>query len=170
MAAKAFVEAGKRARNSIARSRLSQIPSKVRLLTAELREHLAVPETQRPGSSNNHSLISLDSLEKKNMTTTGGTSSDELDDVLHSTQTIRKPPIRHKKKKYRPKSAPSSQTRNGGNHLLNLNRSTRFDHRKNSFSRPIRPRTPGCIAYTINEDGNFTREDIADWFADSTKK
>lgn len=170
MAARAFVEAGKRAKSSITKSRLSTIPSKVRLLTAELHEHLAVTESQRPGSSNTvSSLNSLDSLKKENMMTTGRTNSNNND--LDSTQKGRKTPIRHKKKKKtRPKSAPNSQFTNGESDLLNLSRSTRFDHRKNLFSRPTRPRTPGSIAYTINEDGKFTKEDIADWFTDSTNK
>ncbi len=155
MAAKAFIEAGRKARTSIAKSRLSQIPSKVRRLTNDIREQLVFNEIDLTSKQD----ININKLQSNIIAPSGPQKHGDLDLKGPATR-VKEGQIqftKSQKKKLRPKSAPSSQM-NPKRGLLNHSRSTTFDHRRSSFKKNIRPRTPGSIVYVINEDGDFNRE------------
>lgn len=163
MAVSAFMEAGKKARTSIAKSSLSKLPSKLKILTNELREQLYDPTENHdvPQVINQSDIhVPLDSTSSKDADTTVEIGSDKSNESSQYVPSTGQPYVRHKKKKSRPKTADGnlSQLKRTGTQLLNQNRSTKFDHRKSSFKKQLRPRTPGSIIYTVNEDGGFERE------------
>jgi hypothetical protein len=162
MAVKAFAEAGNRAKNSVANSKLSKIPSAFKLLTNELRDQLSSPTTQQGEhtiQSNEQSFVQESNGDTTMKSTTDDGRAVQQEKLEYNKQTpVGYQNLRHKKKKVRPKTAPITSNGERGS-LLHQNRSTRFDHRKGSFKKTLRPRTPGSIIYTVNENGDFNRED-----------
>ena len=157
MAAQAFMEAGKKAKSSIAKSKLSKIHGKIKTMTSELREQLILQEGTIPPlhhAGQNTTNSEQNALETK--------PDEDRVRQKHSQkpEITKKIYLGHKKKSSRPKSAPAKQTKKGT--LLNQNRSPVFDHRKDSFRKQLRPRTPGALVFTINEDGGYTKEESSD--------
>ncbi len=157
IAAKAFIEAGEKARNSFSKSRLSNtVSTKLKTLTRDARrEQLSV-------SSQNKNDVSIERVELSASETNVKENKREIETKLdHDNLNListKSTSFRHKEKKLRPKSAPINQVQKSKSQLLFQNRSTKIDHRKSSLKTQLRPRTPGSLVFVVNEDGGFQKE------------
>lgn len=156
--AKAFIEAGEKARNSFSKSRLSnKVSAKLKTLTKDARrEQLSVSSENDNGDSKER--VELNASKTSAKENKRGVETKLDNDNLHLIYT-KSTSFRHKENKLRPKSAPINQVQKSRSQLLFQNRSTKIDHRKSSLKIQLRPRTPGSLVYVVNEDGGFQKEE-----------
>jgi hypothetical protein len=169
VAAKAFM-AGKKAKTSLATSRLSKLPAKIKTIRNDIRDQLILVPPP-PRNSNKEGSMDPSKIQPSMSTElrTGEIIDDKNSNADRPALTSAKSPksYRRKKPKQRPASAPALQRNKS--HLLVQYGSTKLDHRKSTVSKRMRPRTPGSIVYTIEDDGMFSREqhtsnDLKNWF------
>lgn len=165
MASKAFQDAGRKARNTYSKSRLSKVPSALNSFVHDMREMLNEPEQ----SNHNHpqsyhqtdkeTPVTAESLHKMTTATGVGKKSPTFKTIPETK--IYKGRQRKKKMTNRPNSAPNASLRKRDGFSTQHLSKKKFDHRKDhQQKKPLRPRTPGALVYTIGKDGEYSREEV----------
>lgn len=165
MATQAFIEAGKRAKTSYSKSRLSKIPSSLNTFVNDMRERLGEPEyNSKPGLHDNQIAKVATTTNEVSIGNGVKPQQHESSGAVNST-TLKKPTNktytrRSRKKKLTPRSIPKNDSIKR-NTVVTSKSSKKFDHRiDNQFQKPLRPRTPGAIVYTVDQDGDFSRKEL----------
>ena len=162
MATQAFFEAGIRAKTSYSKSRLSKIPSPLYTFVHDMRERLGEPEHNNKSGLHNDQMSEVATTTNETPIGNGVQAQHESNVAMNSItrKTTGKTYIgRSRKKKLTPKSLPNKDSMKR-NTVVTSNLSKKFDHRRNQFQKPLRPRTPGAIVYTVDENGDFSRKEL----------